>query len=190
MKLSSIQIGWTLTVVTAVGFLMPWARFAPPGAFADQAAIVAQLAADDWLRDYVLMTRRDWRLLRQNPAAGATGFQVALAERGDADDAARALAEILCGGTGFKNKLLALIPLLAVGGALTLTRRPPARRWLAALTVAELAVCVALRWQLRAAYVDRLALELNWGWWLTWYGLALLALTQLARLLLPSQVKW
>ncbi|MDR1304180.1 MAG: hypothetical protein LBK76_03045 [Verrucomicrobiales bacterium] len=190
MKLSSIQIGWTLTVVTTVGFLMPWVRFAPPSTFANQAAIVAQLVEDDWRCDYVLMTRHDWRMLRQNPAAGATGFQVALAERGNADDAARALAEILCGAAGGKNKLLLLIPLLAAGGALTLTRRQPARRWLAALTVAELAVYVYLRWQLRAAYVDRLTLELNWGWWLTWYGLALLALTQLARLLLPSKIKW
>ncbi|MDR2462580.1 MAG: hypothetical protein LBD30_02230 [Verrucomicrobiales bacterium] len=189
MKIGSVQIGWALTVTVALGFLMPWVRFAPTAAFDDQAEIVAQLAEDNWLCDYVLMNNHDWRALRQNPAAGESGLQVALTGR-DADDAARALAEILFGEAGFKNKALLLAPLLAAAGAVALMRWKKARHWLIALMVTQAAFYFYLRWQLRDAYVNRLVLELNWGVWLTLYGLALMTLIMSVRALLPPKVKW
>ncbi|MDR1190215.1 MAG: hypothetical protein LBK60_00940 [Verrucomicrobiales bacterium] len=189
MQTGSVQIGWALAVTVALGLLMPWVRFAPASAFDDQSAIVAQLAEDDWLRDYALMNGHDWRALRRNLAAGESGLQVALAGR-EPESAARALAELLFGGTLVWNKALLVAPLLAAAGAVALMHRKRTRRWLVALAVAQAALYFYLRWQLRAGYVDRLALELNWGVWLMLYGLLLMALLLTARALLPPRVKW
>jgi hypothetical protein len=196
MKISSVQIGWALAAVILLGFFIPWVRYAPKDAFDNSLQIASQLAADDsqsaLVYDYVLVNGRDWRALWRQPGEGVSAYQVTVSGAGGRDGAAAALVEILfgAGGDGWKGRLLLLAPLLGLAGAAALTGHRGRRGWVVALAAAELAFYLFVRWRLRDAYVDRLLLELNWGLWLSLFGLALLAAVQFIRAALPPKVKW
>lgn len=182
--------------MVVLGFFIPWVRYAPKHMFDNSMQIASQLASADegseLLYDYVLMSRQDWKALWQNPAEGESGYQIVMAGKNEKDDAAEALVKILFGDQGYwwKGKLLALAPLFALGGALALGWHKSNRKFLLAMILAQAAFYLYVRWQLHEAYVDRLVLEMNWGIWLTLYGLALMAIVSTVRLLLPAKVKW
>jgi hypothetical protein len=196
MKISSVQLGWTLAIVIVLGFFIPWVRYAPKNMFDNSLQIASQLAADDekseLLHDYVLMGGQDWQALWQNPAEGESGYQIVLAGKNERDDAALAFVKILFGDEGWwlKGKLLALAPLLGLTGAVALMYQKSRRKLIIVLIVAEAVFYLFMRRQLHEAYVDRLVLEMNWGIWLTLYGLALMAMVQTVRILLPPKMKW
>jgi hypothetical protein len=197
MKIGSVQIGWILAAIIVLGFFIPWVRFTPKSSFDNSLAIAAQLASGDdesqLLYDYVLMSGQDWQALWQNPAEGDSGYQIVLAGKdGAGNNAAKAFAKILFGDDDywFKSKLMVLAPLFGILGAVALMKRKNLRKFMIGMIIAEAAFYLLMRWQLHEVYVVRLVLELNWGIWLTLYGLALMAIVQTICLLLPPKAKW
>jgi hypothetical protein len=191
-------LGWVLAGLCLIGFFLPWVRLAPESTDNNTLALANTLASgeDSMLTSYFWLRRDELKATFRNPAEGLSAYQITMLDRAQAevDGNARAWLYLLWKGEepGMRDKLPALLPLLALAAAAALGAGKPSPRLLLVLAAALAAAYGWLRWKLNQAYTDRLLLQvdLNLGLWISLFAAALLALLLATRALLPPKVKF
>lgn len=194
----SLLLAWTLAGFAIIGFFLPWARFAPESAASNTLAIANTLiqGEDDPVSSYLWMRRNEASALMKHPGEGLSAYQILLLSDEDtlSSKVARAWLSMLWreDDAALKVKVILVVPVLALLGAVLLTPARPSSRHLLILGGLQGAAYLFLRWKLNLAYTDRLMwqIELGWGLWISLYALLGIALLALLRALLPASIRF
>jgi len=194
----SLITGWICAGFVIIAFFLPWARFNPDHSGNNLLGIARSLGQDksDFTHSYLLMRGEDFEALWNSPADGISAYQLLALSHPHhlAAKIKRAVFDTLVDNDKGSWQIYGLIlaPLLALAGAILLSSSRYARTWMLAVAFGQLGFYTFVRWKLQANLVNRLAMQidLNWGLWLSLYGLLCLALLLLIRALLPDKVRF
>lgn len=200
MKLRpSALVAIALLVLAIVSLFLPWLRLARADSPASlqPLEVARQLAGEDdsWVHHYLFMRGEEWRALAHDPFAGASLVQALRAPDSGPGPGmvAREWASVFLGPSGSPFRLIWFTPTaLALAFLLLLLPKKPQPQalWMVA-ALAGMGYFAGRIWA-HHLWSDRvlMAMELGIGWWLSLYGLVLLALVAAIRAAAGPKAKW
>lgn len=181
----NLKIGALLVAALGIlGFFLPWVKPLLLTQKINPLEVVDKLLdrqKPDFLYDYILMTERDAKDAFQSPAEGASGFQIALAERyegGVTGAAALTVSDFYFGDRklDWHLRILWILPTLTLMGIIAILLRPGGKPGVVLTGVALLALYGLIRWRMTEATQIHLEAAYGIGLWLSIYAAAILGI--------------
>ena len=185
--------GFIVAGLVGLAFFLPWARLESDTLIGNMGSLVQKIVSDDqdsFVEEWVWMREREWKVMWHSPGEGLSGYQLmmTLREEDISSQLARAWMSMMFGSEEAKVgvNLLVLAPIFAIATAVGLLFVGVPKFYFAANGLGCLIYYILLRWKLNASLGERMILhvELSYGLWLTLYGILLLALVCVLKMVL------